>query len=364
MRLIYYLPCIFMGALGFRAPFKLRLIQPLLDKFTSRSMSIKTTEVLAELPPNQFHYSLWPPAVSSNQLVDNFELAYFSLCPSDKILSFECICDNEYSDVNVIEDKELAAASIVAAHHQSKQLVVSYRFTMGMRNWITNFDFPLVPMSRGPSGVPENVRVSRGVYQHYLALHNQTMYQMQQLVNREEYRDYSILVTGYSLGASVAAVSVPFWYEFINSQPYRERIKIQIIPYSGARVGDINFLNYVRQLDIPITRYSNNNDIVSLLPSRAKGFVHIGAELHERTLPDGSSQFITCDTTYDEDPNCTLQFNERPSAIRHAFPLNKLVPLPPYCNRDGGNFTEGKFHSISSGSSVLHLAKSFVLGVV
>ncbi|KAJ9058406.1 hypothetical protein DSO57_1012647 [Entomophthora muscae] len=142
-------------------------------------------------------------------------------------------------------------------------------------------------------------------------------------------RGCRVLASGYSLGASVAVVSAPYWHEFKQTHD----VRVDVIAYSGPRTGNLAAKLYFESLSVPITRYTNQNDFVSMLPPRELDYVHAGVEIYEHASSDPIKTILrTCHQEYDEDPNCQWREVNLPSPIRHVFPLNQFVPLPPYCN--------------------------------
>ncbi|KAJ9050888.1 hypothetical protein DSO57_1009998 [Entomophthora muscae] len=285
------------------------------------------TSVIGQIkrnPPQRLATPGTQVPVSSQDMIDSFEMAYMSLCPSRHILAFQCICRRDYTTVEVVNNKRLQASAIIAVFPKRRTITVSYKFTKSIRNWVTNFDFQTVQMPHAPDGV----KVHRGMYRHYLSIHNQTMNRVSLLL-ATKCQGCRIMATGYSLGASIAVISAPGWHEFKQTHD----VRVDVIAYSGPRTGNLAAKLYFESLSVPITRYTNQNDFISMLPPRSFGYVHAGVEIYEHASSNSMKTVLrTCHQDYDEDPNCQWRETRIPSAIRHAFPLNQFVPLPPYCN--------------------------------
>ncbi|KAJ9058398.1 hypothetical protein DSO57_1012638 [Entomophthora muscae] len=290
------------------------------------------SEVLTEFvgqvknnPPVRLH----PPGTlvpaSKKELLESFEMAYMSFCPAKRVVDFECICSTDYTDVTDINDRVSQSTVIIAVFPKKRTISVSYAFTHSARNWLTNIDAAAIQLPNAPKGV----KVHFGFYTHYMSTHNETMAVVTNLVETK-YKDFDILAAGYSLGASIAILSAPAWYEFKKTH----NNTVRILSYSGARVGNLASKLYFESLGIPITRYTNQDDIVTMLPPRSLDYVHTGVEVYEyATQTHNKTAFVTCSQEYDEDPDCQWRERYHPTISRHLFPFNSFVPLPPYCNR-------------------------------
>ncbi|KAJ9072147.1 hypothetical protein DSO57_1000455 [Entomophthora muscae] len=258
-------------------------------------------------------------------LQQSLEFSYIPMCPEKQVLIHECICSQEYTSIGFARDSEYRASATVSYHKKTQQAVVSYKYTTGLRNWLSNLDFLLGPLE----GAPKGVMVHRGMLQYYQSIHNQTMKRVVNILKTQEVK--SIVVTGYSLGASIATLSVPFWAKF--KQNYN--VPITVISYAGARTGNLQAKLYYESLGIPIMRYTNRDDIIPMLPPRTLGYVHAGLEIHERrsAIP-GRTELVVCSQDYEEDPKCSYGEPGLRSITRHFTPFNNFPILPPYCSLD------------------------------
>ncbi|KAJ9082189.1 hypothetical protein DSO57_1006634 [Entomophthora muscae] len=275
-------------------------------------------------PPSRLHKPGKQVPLTKKELMDSFEMGYLSFCPGKRVVDFDCICSKEYTDVVEVEDPITQASVIIAAFPKRRTIAVSYSFTRSVRNWLTNVDAILVQMENAPEGV----KLHLGFYKHYLSIHNQTMAAVSNLL-QTKYKGYDIFASGYSLGACIAVVAAPFWHEFKKTHD----TKVQIVSYSGPRTGNLASKLYFESLSVPITRYSNQDDIVTMLPPRSLDYVHTGVEVYEyATQIPNKTNIVACSQDYDEDPNCQWRERYRPTILRHPFPFNAMVPLPPFCN--------------------------------
>ncbi|KAJ9066611.1 hypothetical protein DSO57_1007953 [Entomophthora muscae] len=263
-------------------------------------------------------------AASIDEVRRNFISAYMPFCPAEKIAGRDCICKEAYPHVEYIEDKPTDTLVIVAVNEKFKQIVVSYKLTTSVQNWIDNFNFPMVDIAEMPRGT----RLHRGFYSNFMASYVRVQDSVGALLDDFRYKDYTLFITGYSLGGGLALVSTPSWANLLRSR--RDPRRIQVIAYSNPRVGNRAFADYLESLDISITRYTNDNDLVPHLPGRKQGYVHAGVEVFGAERGRGH-RLHQCSQNYDEDPNCSLGTFARKSPVGHAFPMGKFIPLPPYC---------------------------------
>ncbi len=157
------------------------------------------------------------------------------------------------------ERKERTQAFI--AQHE-KIVIVAFRGTDEVSDWLDNISISLVPLSIG--------RVHRGFYR---AL--QTVWSgMLETIDQFQDRGQSLWLTGHSLGgalATLAAVDLveqdkPFYGVYTYGQP---RCCDRVL----ARTFNVEAKNR-------FFRFQNNNDIVSRVPQRAMGYSHVGTFMY------------------------------------------------------------------------------------
>ncbi|KAJ9059248.1 hypothetical protein DSO57_1004560 [Entomophthora muscae] len=92
---------------------------------------------------------------------DYLSRSLISVCLHAKSLSFECLCNEKYSDIHVIDDPYLQATVLVAVHKPDCQIVVSYCPATKLENWLTNLNYDWVLFRRG--------HVHQGFFNHFKA---------------------------------------------------------------------------------------------------------------------------------------------------------------------------------------------------
>nr|ADK37851.1 putative triacylglycerol lipase precursor [Pandora neoaphidis] len=295
---------------------KIFTLKVLLDLY---KMFLQTPPKLLFQPRNIAHGSI-------QEVRDHLAHSLLAICPAQKILGFQCICDKTYKHITVHEDRGMEALAAVAVHPVQKTIIVSYRPTLTIKNWITDADYEWVDYPDAPKGT----RVHSGFYSHFLSTQKASQEAVIKLLGNPDLRNYDLLVSGYSLGSALAILSLPHWSQILKSR--NDTRKLHSFVYAGPRVGNEQFAQYITSLNIPLTRYTNRNDIVSHVPPRTYGFVHVGAEIHEHQPHIfAKPELKVCSQHYDEDPQCGYRNRVLLSAVRHILPLDRFLPIPPYC---------------------------------
>lgn len=252
-----------------------------------------------------------------DELLLGLRKAFISVCPVEAILGMKCVCSRKYKDVTIVKGRAADSLALIAAEPATRQIIVSYRPTITLKNWITDADYKLVQLP----GAPKGVMVHEGFLGYFADIQPAALKAAKKLLHDDRFLGYRLHVTGYSLGAAVAIISAHSWDTFLGENNFHH--PLEVFSYSGPRPGNELFAKYVANL--PITRYTNHNDVVPHLPPRSLGFTHAGFEFHN------SGQLTPCSTAYDEDPKCALQYKFPLSFSRHYFPDGKPIPTPPYC---------------------------------
>ena len=120
-----------------------------------------------------------------------------------------------------------------------------------------------------------------------------------------KYPNYTICVTGHSLGAAIAVLLAMELKEVYTTQG-----KVRFITYEAPRIGNAKFarlVNYHFPNARDKIRVTNGRDIVIHLPPYIMGYQHAGWEIY---LPPGSGPSFTaysCNGTF-EDVGCSAGF--------------------------------------------------------
>jgi len=169
-----------------------------------------------------------------------------------------------------------------------QEIVISFRGSASIRNWIQDLQ---IYSDHTPFGGGSG-NVATGFYNVYMALQSAVLTQLRSLAQSLS-PNYSIYVTGHSLGAAVAALCAT---DLMVNQGYDS---VQAMTYGEPRVGDSTFASFMTQQVGQITRITHGDDIVVHLPPAALGFKHETTEVW-----NNGASFKVCSSTNGEDPNC------------------------------------------------------------
>jgi predicted lipase len=159
-----------------------------------------------------------------------------------------------------------------------------------IRNWVVDFLFPKTTVWKGQNA---SIQVHSGFYHSYMNLADQVRAAVQDLVTL--YPDYTVGVTGHSLGAALATLCVLD----IVEEGIVPRDNVMVYHFGSPRVGNDGFAQYYH-FWIPYTfRLVNDRDIVPALPPQILKFHHVATEVWEH-----GNNYEQCDDS-GEDPNCS-----------------------------------------------------------
>lgn len=141
-------------------------------------------------------------------------------------------------------------------------IVIAFRGTSSLRDWLTDMEFPLRPVAGG--------RVHEG----FLSAINSVMVKLTAELSGSEVFKYQpvlpIVVTGHSLGGALAVLCA--WY--LQDRGYAID---SVYTFGQPRVGDKAFAaTYQAVLGAKTFRVVNQNDIVPRVPGVLMGYRHHG----------------------------------------------------------------------------------------
>eukprot|EP00040_Diaphanoeca_grandis_P015346 m.78192 g.78192 ORF g.78192 m.78192 type:complete len:413 (+) comp25091_c0_seq1:299-1537(+) len=238
-------------------------------------------------------------------------------CPKEDIPSWSCgSCDGNVTNTTVVTNPYQGGVQVVVGvdHGIDKGapfgVVVSFRGTQALENWITDFDMKQVPpesylLRNGQN--PDNIQVHQG----YQTAYSKVRTQLREAVAKLCDFDYRIHVTGHSLGASVGIICA---YDFsLNPVCNNNTRKGQTITFGAIRTGNVAFATtYNTTLDasgMDSWRVVHYADTAAAFIPRKLDIVggpytyhHIGREVW---FSEDNSKYTVCDGS-GEDPRCSM----------------------------------------------------------
>ncbi|KAJ9063351.1 hypothetical protein DSO57_1001256 [Entomophthora muscae] len=247
-----------------------------------------------------------------------------SLCTANQVASKSCFCEGAFENAMHFRNESLDAQAVIAADPNRKVLVVSLRMSVSDINWDSNYRSDLVPHPL----LESHQKVHQGHLEYFLTLRRQLVPAIVKMLRSPEYKDYSLHITGFSLGASVSAVSLPYWIKDLKSNKINN--KIQLFTYSGPRPGNLEFARHLESLGLPLFRYVKKGDVVPHVPDQFVQYSQVGQEFYDDGGPMSSKLPIKCANNLVEDPECALK-DLTFFATHHLTPFHRILPIPPFC---------------------------------
>lgn len=205
------------------------------------------------------------------------DLAYFSKIaydPISNIGAWNCGSCSRYkmTDVNlsITQVKAFTNSSwdmqgYVGYSTSHNAVIVSFRGSSNIKNWISDFDAAQVGYSRC-----SGCNVHRGFFNSYNTVASFVKAQVSTLLAK--YRNAPIYVTGHSLGGAIAIVAaLDIHATYGNS--------LKLYTYGEPRVGNAAFASYVNSAIPDTFRVVHYADIVPHLPPAASNYKHVNSEV-------------------------------------------------------------------------------------
>jgi hypothetical protein len=215
--------------------------------------------------------------VSSPQAVYNETTALYlahvtsvSYCQERHVQNWTCgpcALVQRLEAVKIVKDPKDNFQGLVGYSTQYNAILIAFRGSMDMMNWIDNITFI---KKRAYAEYP-TVKVHQGFFWVYRSVADQLIPQVKKL--QEAHPDASVMVTGHSLGAAVAAICT-FELQFL------EKVNVDALyTFGEPRVGNSAFSGFLHNTSINVFRITHSRDVVPHLPPTWVGFEHMTREV-------------------------------------------------------------------------------------
>ncbi|KAJ9065407.1 hypothetical protein DSO57_1019995 [Entomophthora muscae] len=231
---------LFTAISGLQIPFLQGVIKSVYDKY--------------ETPPAKLTLARRRTEVSERDVLLHLEKSLVVQCGSVRIANGDCMCDDRLKEVLIIQVDDSRAA--VYWHDAAKELVVAFRQTTTIDEWIVNLASQQVPLP-GFNGT----KVHEGFLDQLEKIDDAVYAEILERATRRELQDYTLVISGYSMGGAMATL---FAAKYANKLPKFRRTRIYT--YASPRVGNQAFAQLIDSLPFPVIRYTIQEDIVALLP--------------------------------------------------------------------------------------------------
>lgn len=146
--------------------------------------------------------------------------------------------------------------------YNDSDIVLSFRGTSSIEDWMTNAAFDLTSFAGGIG------KVHRGFSDALYLVWND----ITQILARVQTKAQALWITGHSLGGALATLAAAH-FALVLDKPVRG-----IYTFGQPRVGNREFSrNFDADLKGRFFRFVNNSDIVTRIPTRVMSYSHVGA---------------------------------------------------------------------------------------
>ncbi|EEA26597.1 hypothetical protein TMatcc_005126 [Talaromyces marneffei ATCC 18224] len=158
------------------------------------------------------------------------------------------------------------AAGYIAVDKSNGYIVVGFRGSHTLPNWLADLDILLVDAS----SICPGCQIHQGFWNTWKAVASNVTSQVQSVISA--YPGYTLVVTGHSLGASLAAIAATVFRA--------SGIAVQLYNYGQPRIGNLALINYITSTETSNNTYrvTHSVDVVPRLPPKILGYHHFGPE--------------------------------------------------------------------------------------
>jgi hypothetical protein len=154
----------------------------------------------------------------------------------------------------------------IATDTTNKLIVLSFRGSSSIRNWITNIEFPVVI-----TDICATCSASLGFWTSWLEARKNVLSAIASA--KQQYPDYKVVATGHSLGGALASLAAAA----MRSQGQA----VDLYTYGQPKVGLEGLSRYLSKPGMGETyRVAHKNDPVPKLPPALLGYRHISPEYY------------------------------------------------------------------------------------
>ncbi|KAH5999947.1 hypothetical protein HBI83_221260 [Parastagonospora nodorum] len=177
-------------------------------------------------------------------------------------------------------DTSTDVTGYIAVDHTNKLVVVSFRGSLTVDAWVTNYEFDTVD-----SDVCSGCTAHRGFWNSWVIARDTVNPAVQQA--SATFPKYKIVVVGHSLGGAVATLAAAS----LRNSGY----KVALYNFGSPRVGGAKISNYITNQSGGNFRFTHRNDLVPKVPLMTMGYNHISPEYYIDTpnQPEVTAQDIS-----------------------------------------------------------------------
>ncbi|KAI9036528.1 lipase family protein [Aspergillus affinis] len=217
-----------------------------------------------DVPAAQLNeFALWVQYAAAAYCQDNYSppagtklTCWAGNCPD--VEAADAVTDIEFSNTTLSD-----TAGFVTADHEHSSIVVSFRGSYSVRNWLADANFPFVD-----PGLCTGCLAEAGFWSSWIFVKKEIVASLKRLT--EQHADYRVVVVGHSLGAAVATVAAAD----LRTLGYQQAA---LYAYASPRVGNDKLAEFITKQENNY-RFTHQNDPVPKLPLVGMGYQHVSPE--------------------------------------------------------------------------------------
>ncbi|KAJ6635787.1 Lipase, partial [Pseudolycoriella hygida] len=233
-------------------------------------------------------------------------------------------CDNFRGDVTthkLLRNDTYNTFALVALLERRKQIVIAFRGSSNLWNFVLDFDYVKIK-ANGKYG--KKAMVHRGFHKAVMSLFNHVIDTVEHLrCLKKEYKKYSIVITGHSLGGAMARVCR---YKFLQLHLF-PGVKFIVITFGEPRSGNKVYVDRLNALHDITARVVARADIVPHLPPTK--VLQKGSYLHcnNEFFVNGKKDMRYCGNKRYESRKCSNSIGPFYSILDHLNYLDELLGI-------------------------------------
>ncbi|ORX94003.1 alpha/beta-hydrolase [Basidiobolus meristosporus CBS 931.73] len=259
-------------------------------------------------------------AQTKEMLIRHGNYAAASYCLKSRVMKWDCgsRCVGDVKVTSYFSDLLSGLAGYVGVNHKEKTIIVAFRGSANIRNWLHDFDF--LPLDFTYPGAEKDTMVHGGFLKAFNSVSEDVIEGLKKVVDQlpSDPEDYELVVTGHSLGGAVAVLgAMEIKNHLLNPKSPRcitpptktiNPANILLRTYGQPRVGNPKFAKLAYKtlsnstIGNNMIRVTSKNDPVPHLPPDSFGFQH---SPHEVYIHWFTGKTVHCnDGSLTEDRDC------------------------------------------------------------
>lgn len=235
-------------------------------------------------------------------------------CSDKSLRAWNCRhCPAGAEFVNVRSEFTTGGRGFVAVDHATKSIVISFRGSINLRNWVTNLDMLKEDFDVGDG--TKGIQVHKGFLRYATAIGHKIFHEVRPLLAKHS---YNVTITGHSLGGAVATLTCILMHKEFGL-PWH---KIHLVTFGEPRVGNEAFARWFNGRNPHHLRVVNNRDMVPHVPFSGLGYTH-----RKREIFLNGGKIHSCIAQELEDANCGISMNYFLSVLDHLHYLGTIFGL-------------------------------------